>query len=67
MFRNIVISIASTYALYIVSSLLHADPWHLFTSFVQYMMLLPSFVSVLTIYSFANLHDLGALSLFLDL
>ena len=29
------------------------------TSFVQYMLFLPAFVNVLTIYSFSNLHDLA--------
>ncbi|SGY80101.1 BQ5605_C008g05303 [Microbotryum silenes-dioicae] len=58
-FRNIVISLAATYGMYLISSILHYDPWHLFTCFIQYMFLLPSFISVLTIYSFANLHDLA--------
>ncbi|GAA5900584.1 hypothetical protein JCM6882_000915 [Rhodosporidiobolus microsporus] len=58
-FRNIVIAVAATYLLYIVSSILHYDPWHVITCFAQYMLFLPSYVSVLTIYSFANLHDLG--------
>lgn len=34
-FRDIVISLGSTYFLYIFASLLHAEPWHLFTSFIQ--------------------------------
>ncbi|KAL8278351.1 hypothetical protein RQP46_009243 [Phenoliferia psychrophenolica] len=58
-FRDIVISIGATYGLYIISSLLHAEPFHLITSFVQYMFIMPSYVIVLTIYSFANLHDLA--------
>lgn len=33
--RDIVISLASTYLLYIAASLLHGEPWHLFTSFIQ--------------------------------
>ncbi|GAA5985410.1 hypothetical protein JCM11641_000148 [Rhodosporidiobolus odoratus] len=58
-FRDLVIALASTYVLYIVSSILHGDPWHMFTCFIQYMLFMPSYISVLTIYSFANLHDLA--------
>jgi hypothetical protein len=28
--------------LYFISSLMHFEPWHMFTSFIQYMFLLPS-------------------------
>lgn len=47
-FREIVISLAATYGLYFVSSFMHLEPWHMFTSFIQYMFLLPSckFVSI---------------------
>ena len=41
-FREIVISLAATYGLYLFSSLLHFEPWHMLTSFIQYMFLLPS-------------------------
>ncbi|GAA6062795.1 hypothetical protein JCM10212_002164 [Sporobolomyces blumeae] len=58
-FRDIVIALAATYGLYILSSILHYDPWHLVTSFLQYLLLVPSFIIVLTIYSFANTHDLA--------
>jgi len=58
-FRDIVISLGSTYGLYIYASFLHAEPWHLFTSFFQYMLLLPSTINILSIYSFCNLHDVS--------
>ncbi|KAH8924728.1 glycosyltransferase family 2 protein [Atractiella rhizophila] len=57
--RNILISILATYGLYIASSFLHFEPWHMFTSFIQYLFLLPSFVNVLGIYSMSNLHDVS--------
>ena len=41
-FREIVISLAATYGLYFVGSLLHFEPWHMFTCFLQYLFLLPS-------------------------
>lgn len=37
-FRNIVLSLIATYGIYIVASLLALDPWHMLTSFVQYLL-----------------------------
>lgn len=56
-FRDIVISVAGTYGLYLLGSLLHFEPWHMLTSFVQYMFLLPSYVNILMMYAMCNLHD----------
>ncbi|KAG5463220.1 MAG: chitin synthase-domain-containing protein [Olpidium bornovanus] len=50
-FRDIVISLASTYGMYFISSLLHLEPWHMITSFVQYMFMLPAFVNILMVYA----------------
>ncbi|KAK8865591.1 hypothetical protein IAR55_000735 [Kwoniella newhampshirensis] len=58
-FRNIVISLAATYGLYIVSSLLALEPWHMITSFLQYLLLAPSYVNVLNVYAFCNVHDVS--------
>ncbi|PVF97979.1 hypothetical protein CPB86DRAFT_759334 [Serendipita vermifera] len=57
-FRDIVISLAATYGLYFVSSFLHFEPWHMFTSFLQYMFLLPSYVNILMMYAMCN-HDVS--------
>lgn len=35
------------------------DPWHMFTSFLQYLCLAPSFTNVLNVYAFCNLHDVS--------
>ena len=35
------------------------DPWHMFSSFLQYLCLAPSFVNVLNVYAFCNLHDVS--------
>jgi chitin synthase len=56
-FREIVISLAATYGLYLISSFMHFEPWHMFTSFIQYMFLLPSYVNILMMYAMCNLHD----------
>lgn len=49
----------ATYGLYLISSLLYLEPWHMMTSFVQYLFLLPSYVNILLIYAFCNLHDVS--------
>ncbi|KZS97339.1 glycosyltransferase family 2 protein [Sistotremastrum niveocremeum HHB9708] len=56
-FREIVVSLAATYGLYLIGSIMHLEPWHMITSFVQYMFLLPSYVNILMMYAMCNLHD----------
>ncbi|KAG8890885.1 Chitin synthase, class 2 [Tulasnella sp. 332] len=53
------ISLLATYGLYFISSFMHFEPWHMFTSFLQYMFLLPSYVNILMLYAMCNLHDIG--------
>ncbi|RDB28666.1 Chitin synthase 2 [Hypsizygus marmoreus] len=55
--QEIVIALLATYGLYFISSFMHFEPWHMFTSFVQYMFLLPSYVNILMMYAMCNLHD----------
>ncbi|KAF7302587.1 Chitin synthase [Mycena chlorophos] len=55
--RDIVISLLATYGLYFISSFMHFEPWHMFTSFLQYMFFLPSYVNILMMYAMCNLHD----------
>ncbi|KAG0051482.1 Chitin synthase, class 1 [Gryganskiella cystojenkinii] len=58
-FRDIILSLLSTYGLYIIMSLLYFDPWHMITSFVQYMFMMPSYVNILNVYAFCNTHDVS--------
>jgi len=55
--QDIVIALLATYGMYFISSLIHFEPWHMFTSFIQYMFLLPSYVNILMMYAMCNLHD----------
>jgi len=55
--QDIVIALLATYGLYFISSFMHFEPWHMFTSFLQYMFLLPSYVNILMMYAMCNLHD----------
>ncbi|OUM68694.1 glycosyltransferase family 2 protein [Piromyces sp. E2] len=52
-------SLLATYGIYFISSFLHLQPAHMFTSFIQYMLLLPSFVNILMVYAFCNTHDVS--------
>lgn len=58
-FRNIIISLLSTYVMYFVSSFLFLDPWHMFTSFIQYIFMSPSYTNILNVYAFCNTHDVS--------
>lgn len=58
-FRDIAISLLATYGLYFFASFIHFEPWHMFTSFLQYLFLLPSYVNILMLYAMCNLHDVG--------
>jgi chitin synthase len=46
-FRDLIISTAATYGLYLISSILFFDFLHMFTSFIQYLLLSPSYVNIL--------------------
>lgn len=55
----IIIALAATFGLYFVASFMYMDPWHMFTSFGQYLLLMPSFINILMIYAFSNWHDVS--------
>lgn len=56
-FTNLIVSMASTLGLYFAMSFLYLEPWHMFTSVVQYFLLLPSYICTLQVYAFCNTHD----------
>ncbi|KAF9966690.1 Chitin synthase, class 2 [Mortierella alpina] len=58
-FRDTVISLISTYGLYIIASLMHFEPWHMLTSFIPYLFFLPAYVNILMVYAFCNTHDVS--------
>ncbi|KAJ7655402.1 chitin synthase-domain-containing protein [Mycena rosella] len=58
-FRNIVVSLLATFGLYVLASLIFFEPWHMITSFVQYLLMAPSYIAVLNVYAFANVHDVS--------
>ena len=46
-FRDLILSTAATYGLYLISSLLFLDFLHMFTSLIQYLLFSPSYVNIL--------------------
>lgn len=57
-FYTLIISLASTYVLWFVVSFMFFDPWHMFTSFIQYLCLTPTYINILNVYAFCNTHDI---------
>jgi chitin synthase len=57
-FTNLIVSTAATVGLYFFMSFFYLDPWHMFTSALQYFLLLPSYICTLQVYAFCNTHDI---------
>lgn len=57
-FFTLIISMCSTYVLYLVVSILFLDPWHMLTSFIQYLLMTPTYINILNVYAFCNTHDI---------
>ncbi len=57
-FRTLIISLLSTYVMYFLVSFLFLDPWHMFTSFIQYLLMTPTYINILNVYAFCNTHDI---------
>ncbi|KAI5792856.1 putative chitin synthase [Pyronema domesticum] len=59
LFTNLIVSTGSTIGVYFLMSFLYFDPWHMFTSSLQYFMMLPSYICTLQVYAFCNTHDVS--------
>ncbi|TPX47489.1 chitin synthase [Synchytrium endobioticum] len=57
--KDFLFSLTTTFGVYIIASVLYFDAWHILTSSLQYMLLLPSYVNILQIHGFANIHDVS--------
>ncbi|KAI0587102.1 Chitin synthase B [Pyrenophora tritici-repentis] len=55
----IIIALGATFGLYYVASFLYMDPWHMFTSFPQYLLIMSSYINILNVYAFSNWHDVS--------
>ncbi|KAI0659402.1 chitin synthase-domain-containing protein [Cubamyces menziesii] len=55
----LIVSVFSTVGLWLISSVLYGDAWHIISSMPQYLCLASSFTNVLNVYAFCNLHDVS--------
>jgi chitin synthase len=58
-FRDFVVATGTTYGVYVISSIVHFELWHVITSLVPYLLLLPTYTNIFMVYAFANLHDVS--------
>lgn len=58
-FYQLCISLLSTFGIYLIASILYFEPWHMFTSFIQYLLISPSYINILNVYAFCNTHDIS--------
>lgn len=55
----IIVALIATFGLYFLASFLYCDPWHMFTSFPQYLLMMSSYCNIVGVYSFSNWHDVS--------
>ncbi|KAK5128146.1 hypothetical protein LTR08_004098 [Meristemomyces frigidus] len=58
LFFTLIVSMCSTWLLWLFASILFLDPWHMATSFIQYLLLTPTYINILNVYAFCNTHDI---------
>ncbi len=58
-FLTLILSVLSTYGIWLIASVMMFDPWHMFTSLIQYLLLTPTFTNILNVYAFCNTHDIS--------
>lgn len=55
----VLIALVSTYGIYVTSSLLYMDPWHILTSSWAYFFGMTTSINILMVYAFCNWHDVS--------
>lgn len=53
----IMLAVISTFGVYFTASFLYLDPWHMFTSIIQYLLAMTSYINVVMVYALCNWHD----------
>ncbi|KAH9949695.1 chitin synthase-domain-containing protein [Amylocystis lapponica] len=56
---SLIAAMLCTGGIYLISSCLYCDAWHMITSFLPYLCLAPSYINVLNVYAFCSLHDVS--------
>ncbi|TEY35141.1 hypothetical protein BOTCAL_0605g00040 [Botryotinia calthae] len=55
----ILLTLITIYGLNYLASFLYLDPWHMFHSFPQYIILASTYINILMVYAFNNWHDVS--------
>lgn len=55
----VLIALVSTYGIYVLASVLYADPWHIITSAWAYFLGMTTSINILMVYAFCNWHDVS--------
>ena len=55
----ILLALITIFGLNYVASFIYLDPWHMFHSFPQYLILMSTYVNILMVYAFNNWHDVS--------
>ncbi|KAH7145395.1 chitin synthase-domain-containing protein [Dactylonectria estremocensis] len=53
------VALFTIYGLNIIASFLYLDPWHIFHSYPQYLILSLTYINILMVYAFNNWHDVS--------
>lgn len=54
---TVIVGGVASFGVYIAAGFLHLDPWHLFTSYAQYLFVVSSYTNILSVYAFCNFND----------
>nr|XP_036585044.1 chitin synthase [Colletotrichum truncatum]KAF6794812.1 chitin synthase [Colletotrichum truncatum] len=55
----ILVALVTIYGLNFLASFMYLDPWHMFTSFPHYLVLMSTYINILMVYAFNNWHDVS--------
>ena len=55
----VIVALVTIYGLNFIASFLYLDPWHMFHSFPQYLVLMSTYINILMVYAFNNWHDVS--------
>jgi len=56
---TVLVACGAIFGVYYAASFLSLDPWHMFTSYPQYLFVASSYTNILNIYAFSNWHDVS--------
>ncbi|KAK4221674.1 chitin synthase 1 [Podospora fimiseda] len=54
---TVIVTASSAFGIYIAAGIISLDPWHLLSSWAQYLFISTSYVNILKVYAFSNIHD----------